>query len=148
MKPSLKIALFLTFTGIVLIGFIFIAHYYNSQFSTKKWCKTNGISAESKFSVTHFPNREAILDDLLATHELKGKTYKQICTLLGPYDGLTVDSTARQWTIIYEVLVDYEWDIDPRHTINLEITFPLRNGKRSPDACATGSYVDDYHAGE
>jgi hypothetical protein len=43
------------------------------KFTTKGWDDGDGIS---------FPKRESMVDDLLATHKLKGLTYKQALGLL------------------------------------------------------------------
>lgn len=43
------------------------------KFSTKAWNEGDGIT---------FPKREGMLDDLLATHKLKGLSYKQAVSLL------------------------------------------------------------------
>jgi len=61
-----------------------------------------------------YPNRDKMLDDLLQNHNLKGLTYKQLIDTLGKppdYDN------------IYEIVVYYKNDIDPRHVKVLEFTF-------------------------
>jgi len=61
-----------------------------------------------------YPNRDKMLDDLLQNHNLKGLTYKQLIDTLGQppdYDN------------IYEIVVYYKNDIDPRHVKVLEFTF-------------------------
>lgn len=143
---SAKIILLLAAVAALIVALLGVRNDYNAQFSTAKWRKTNGLPEDSKFAVTHFPEREAILDDLLKKHVMKGKTYRQIYQLLGQYDERIVDTAAQQWMIRYQVLIDYEWNIDPQHTMDLVIVFPLKNGHCAPDARAANSYVDDYRA--
>jgi len=60
------------------------------------------------------PNGDKMLDDLLQNHNLKGLTHKQLIDTLGKppdYDN------------IYEIVVYYKNDSDPRYVKVLEFTF-------------------------
>lgn len=61
-----------------------------------------------------YPNRDRMLDDLLKNYKLKGITYNQLIETLGAepdYDN------------IYEIVVYYQYDIDPQYVKVLEFTF-------------------------
>lgn len=65
-----------------------------------------------------YPYRDAMLNDLLTTYQLKGMSYKQLTKLLGEpqrWENLNIDSP------YYNIITDYGDDIDPVYTKTLII---------------------------
>lgn len=60
-----------------------------------------------------YPYRNDMIDDLLMTHDFKGKSLNQVFEVLGEHDGWC-DHNMHE--LEYQVLVDYGSDIDPVHT--------------------------------
>ncbi len=62
--------------------------------------------------------RENMVNDLIKNHLRKGMTYKQLTNLIGPPENYTdLDKN----TVIYNVMEDFGWDIDPVETKTLKI---------------------------
>lgn len=81
------------------------------KFDKEKWAEVADLMT--------FPNRKSMVDDLTKNIPLKGKSYKDIVSLLGqPQHSL--DSTMN---IGYEIYEDYGSDIDPIYTQTLVLHF-------------------------
>lgn len=92
----------------LIVAFIVILLAFSCD---KKFEKTGwNYSTDSGFPP---PARERMLDDLLSSHKLTGMKYSTIIELLGTPD--YQDSTH----LMYEIEVDYGYDIDPVYTKNL-----------------------------
>lgn len=76
------------------------------------------------------PEREKILDDLIANHKLVGLTYAQLTDSLGQPD------IQEAFTIGYRITEDYGSDIDPVRSKNLIFTF-------SEDSVITSFQADE-----
>jgi hypothetical protein len=73
-----------------------------------------------------YPNRDAMVQDLLDNHQLTGLATHAITELLGEEDHITlVEETgaAGRNYMTYQVLEDFGWDIDPVHTKYLVLEF-------------------------
>ncbi|WP_375587431.1 hypothetical protein [Flagellimonas aurea] len=57
-----------------------------------------------------YSNREAMVNDLIENYLYEGMSYSKLEELLGPHNNY---ANIGQWTIGYEIMVDYAWDIDP-----------------------------------
>jgi hypothetical protein len=81
------------------------------------------LSCEKKFEKVgwsssiepHFPpaDREKMLDDLLLNYQLVGMKYSDVTYLLGNPDYADTSH------LIYEIVIDYGYDIDPVYTKDL-----------------------------
>jgi len=67
-----------------------------------------------------YPNREKMLKDLINHRQLIGLSYKKIIELLGEPEKY---SDEKQNTATYNIVTDYERDIDPVYIKNLEVKF-------------------------
>lgn len=68
-----------------------------------------------------YPNRDAMVQDLLDTHKLMGLTMRAITELLGEADN--IDPTGRRNSLSYQIEIDFGWDIDPVYTKYLLLEF-------------------------
>lgn len=66
-----------------------------------------------------YKNRESMVNDLLKNHLKKGMRYKNVKNLIGEPQNY---ATRKSNTIVYTVMEDYGWDIDPVETKILIIT--------------------------
>jgi hypothetical protein len=80
-----------------------------------------------------FPARDSMFEDLIAHHQIKGLTYKQVIDSLGePANyGDTKDS------IYYDIVTNYGY-LDPKSGTRLDIGF-------NKDSIATGFKVVEWH---
>ena len=89
-------------------------------------CKDKNISFEKtgwnqdKDGIPCPPLREEMLDDLLQNHDLKGLTYKQLIDKLGEP---SICETCNDNTLNYEIVVEYNFDIDPVYIKTLEFHY-------------------------
>ena len=81
------------------------------KFDRNKWTQTADLMT--------FPNRKSMLDDLIKNFPLKGKSYKDIVSLLGQPQ-YYFDSTMQ---IGYKIDEDYGSDIDPIYSQTLLFQF-------------------------
>jgi hypothetical protein len=81
------------------------------KFDKTKWAEVADLMT--------FPNRKYMIDDLVQSYQLKGKTYHDLVELLGPPQS-KLDSTLR---VYYDIDVHYGRDIDPVYTKTLSIAF-------------------------
>lgn len=79
----------------------------------KKFDKTGW---QEKGDLYIYPNRNAMLQDLTANHQLKGLSYKQLIDLLGEPEAYT---GTKPYTVYYNVVTDYGADIDPVYVKHL-----------------------------
>jgi hypothetical protein len=73
-----------------------------------------------------YPNRDAMVQDLLDNHKLTGLTTSSVTELLGEEDHVELverSKTEGRNYITYQVLEDFGWDIDPVHTKYLVLEF-------------------------
>ena len=73
-----------------------------------------------------YPNRDAIIQDLLDNYSLIGLTTRSITDLLGEEDSIELvgkPKTDGRNYMTYQVLEDFGWDIDPVHTKYLVLEF-------------------------
>jgi hypothetical protein len=83
------------------------------KFEKKKW--------NSKSDVIFYDYREKMVKDLMKNHLKKGMNYKEVIDLLGKPDN--GQNTAPNNMMIYEIMTDYGWDIDPQKGKDLYIEF-------------------------
>lgn len=102
--------------------------------SQKKFNKADWNS----FRDGYFDKREPILEDLVTNYRLKGKSIKQLRTLLGPYD-LEVREVDNKLTIQMNVVTDFGWDIDPVYTKDLYLYL-------NKDSVVTSFEIKEHHA--
>ena len=117
-------------TIFVMVCFLYTllsACKYDSKFEKKKWQELNDMS---------YPYRNSMVQDLMKSYRLKGLTYRQLTSLIGEEEKNMTAISGDTNQIFYSVLTDYEWDIDPVHTITL--VFNLNKD----------SIVTDYHLEE
>ncbi|HNU55537.1 MAG TPA: hypothetical protein PKN30_03035 [Flavobacteriales bacterium] len=73
-----------------------------------------------------YPNRDAMVRDLMDHHKLTGLTTRAITELLGEEDRVELverpKAEGRNY-MTYQVLEDFGWDIDPVHTKYLVLEF-------------------------
>ena len=70
----------------------------------------NKAEWEEKGDLDIYPNRKAMLNDLITHYKLKGLSYKQLIDLLGkPEDYIDTEPN----TLYYNIIIDYGMDIDP-----------------------------------
>ena len=82
----------------------------DAKFDKAKWLQQDDMQ--------HYPYRLSMLKNLTGNYKLIGLTYFQLIELIGePQKNLVTDSMQ----IYYPILTDYGSDIDPVHTISLEI---------------------------
>ena len=67
-----------------------------------------------------YENRENMVNDLIENHLNKGMSYKNIIDLLGE-PGNYADLKPNE--IVYEIMVDYGWNIDPMEGKDLYLEF-------------------------
>ncbi|MBS1769733.1 MAG: hypothetical protein JSS77_08715 [Acidobacteria bacterium] len=73
-----------------------------------------------------FPNRDAMVEDLLHNHTLVGLTTRSVSNLLGEEDRVELVGKPKvdgRNYMTYQVLEDFGWDIDPVHTKYLVLEF-------------------------
>lgn len=80
-----------------------------------------------------YPYREAMLDDLVKHHQLKGLTYKQLTRQVG--EPARYDNDLNN--PYYNIIIDYGWDIDPVYTKVLSIQL-------NSDSVVTGYKVEEW----
>ncbi len=93
--------------------------------------KFDKIKWANQGDLTQFPYRKHMIDDLLNSIPLKGKTYPQIITMLGNPQ-MTVASDT-EFSISYEIDIDYGTDIDPVYIKNLRINFSMDSTVRDTE---------------
>lgn len=142
MKKSLIILTLLLVVG--LLGYLFFQN--RSHFTTEKWLFTDGVPREMGSTFTRYPKRDAIVNDLITHYDLKKRNYREIIELLGEADDSIEDSLKNEYGLVYPILIDYEWNIDPQHTKDLIIIFDLKNGIMTPKTSVKRFYLDDYYA--
>lgn len=99
---------------LIYILVIFILTSCNNQqikFDKEKWNERNDM---------FYANREKMVIDLMENHLKKGMTYKEVMNLLGTSESYQNDPPN---TIVYEIMVDYGWNIDPQKGKTLYIEF-------------------------
>ena len=113
---------------VAIIGLLFIAAC-NSIGVSNKFDKSKWIAKDDM----NYPMREAILNDLVTNHQLRGLTYKQLIDSLGePANyGDSKDS------IYYDVVVNYS-NLDPKSGKYLVLHL-------SKDSVVTGFKVVEWH---
>jgi uncharacterized lipoprotein YehR (DUF1307 family) len=80
-----------------------------------------------------YPYRDAMLDDLLKQHHLRGLTYKELTTKIGE----PVRALDNVGDAYYEIITDYGSDIDPVYTKILSI-------KLNKDSIVTDYKVEEW----
>lgn len=99
-------------------------HPFKTKFNKAKWNEKNDWE---------YPNRAAVLDDLLKYHQIKGLTYKQQTIQIGEPMRNDDDLTHPY----YDIIVDFGSDIDPVYTKVLSITL-------NKDSVVTGYEVKEW----
>lgn len=101
------------------LTFFFFSILICSSCQTKQ--KFDKLKWRESGDMMTFPNRKYMIDDVVKKHELKGKRYNEIVELLDkPQHEL--DTTMQ---IIYDVDIDYGFDIDPVYIKRLSIDFDM-----------------------
>jgi len=110
---------------LLLIFLVLLAAcHFNQRFDKLKW---------NTFDSMFYPYRDAMLDDLLKHHSLKGLTYKELTTQIGE----PVRSRDDKDNPYYQIVTDYGSDIDPVYTKILTIHL-------SKDSIVTGYKVEEW----
>lgn len=81
------------------------------EFDKEKWNEREDM---------FYANREKMVKDLMNNHLKKGMTSKEVVNLLGSSDNY---QNIPENTIVYEITVDYGWNIDPQKGKTLYIEF-------------------------
>ena len=68
----------------------------------------------------YYEYRELMVQDLITNHLQKGMSYKKVIDLLGEPN---YNSLNKSNEIMYEIMVDYHWNIDPTEGKDLYIKF-------------------------
>jgi hypothetical protein len=98
-----------------LLYLVLVITLYSCQekqfFDKAKWAEVADLMT--------FPNRKYMIDDLVKNYQLKGKKYAEIITLLDQPQSKLDSNMA----ILYDIEIDYGWDIDPVYSKTLTIFF-------------------------
>lgn len=81
------------------------------EFDKEKWNEREDM---------FYANREKMIKDLMNIHLKKGMTSKEVLNLLGSSDNY---QNIPENTIVYEIAVDYGWNVDPQKGKTLYIEF-------------------------
>ena len=98
---------------IVILGFILLSFACNNI----KFEKTGWIY---KGDVGMYPYRDKMLKDLTENNKLKGLTYRELITKIGPDENY---KSGFDSSIFYNIVTDYSWDIDPVYSKSLVFKF-------------------------
>lgn len=93
--------------AILLIGFLSCGR----KFDKEKWNKKDDI---------FYDYRESMVKDLMKNHLKERMTYNEVCELLGTSE---IFPATPPYTICYEIMVDFGWNIDPQRGKELYIEF-------------------------
>jgi hypothetical protein len=82
------------------------------KFQKEKWNEMNDM---------FYANREKMIADLMKSHLKKGMKYSEVLCLLGNSENYQNNPPN---TLVYEIMVDYGWNIDPKKgkTLYIELT--------------------------
>jgi len=94
-------------TSFFIITF-FLSCKQSKPFNEQGWATKDDIGG--------YPEREAMVDDLVSNH-LKGAHCNKVIAMLGRPDEL------QGAVLCYNIITDYGTDIDPVYTRNLEVYF-------------------------
>jgi hypothetical protein len=103
-----------------------IIHACNQDchFQKTKWLEKVDLS---------YPYRAIMLDDLVTNYELAGLNYQQLTDLLGQPDSLSNKLNE----VVYEIIVQYDMDVEPVYEKNLVFEF-------SPDSTVKSFKIEEY----
>jgi hypothetical protein len=96
---------------IFCIFLCFLCFSCGRKFEKEKWNEREG---------SYYAHREQMIKDLMENHLKKGMPYKEVIDLLGN-DEKYQDTPPN--TLVYEVMIDYGWNIDPQKGKTLYIEF-------------------------
>lgn len=117
-----------SFLKIIFILFFIIpiiqACNRNCHFEKIKWQQKEDLA---------YPYRDVMLDDLVTNYELAGLTYQQLTDLLGQPDSLS----DKKNEVVYEIIFEYDIDVDPVYVKNLVFEF-------SPDSTVKSFKIEEY----
>jgi hypothetical protein len=68
----------------------------------------------------YYANRESMVEDLMNNYLKKGMSYEDVINLLDQPENYT---NVEDYTVHYEIYLDYGWDIDPVEGTDLVIKF-------------------------
>jgi len=97
------------FVFLPILMILFVASSCQMKYNKKKW-------NEGSWEMEQFEFRDKMLDDLLETHQLKGKSLEELDKLFGDFRIDTFENDAK---ICFDIVTDYGWDIDPVYTKDL-----------------------------
>lgn len=112
----------------ILFFVVFVSCKQNVKFNKAEWVIIGDCN-------TH-PNREKMLIDLTENHKLRGLTYKQLVNKIGEPEKDVSNTNG----IYYEIVTDYEMDIDPVYVKNLEFEY-------NNDSIITEFKISEYKHG-
>jgi hypothetical protein len=104
----------------ILVFLLFSCH---QKFNKRLW--------EYRDDLGMYPYRKGMLDDVLKTVTIKGRSYSQIVSSLGESTGL------QDGKLYYNIVIDYGSDIDPVYGKDLIILF-------NNNSIATGYEVKEW----
>jgi hypothetical protein len=116
------------FIGLIISSFLLVScGRANRQikFDKAKWREMGDLAS--------FPARDSMLEDLVAHHQIKGLTYKQVIDSLGEPANYTDTGDSIQ----YDIITNYGY-LDPKSGTRLDIGF-------NKDSIATGFKVVQWH---
>jgi len=100
---------------IIILGIILLSFACNNiKFEKKGWIYRGDVGM--------YPNREKMLNDLTENNKLKGLTYRELISKIGPDENY---KSGYDTCIFYSIVTDYGWDIDPVYSKSL--VFKLNN---------------------
>lgn len=88
---------------------------------------------QAKGDLETYPNRKAMLNDLITHYQLKGLSYKQLIDLIGKPEDY---ADSKPNTLYYLIVIDYGRDIDPVYIKHLVITL-------GADSIVTGFKIEE-----
>lgn len=93
---------------------LFILFFSSCSFNQEKYNKQKW---NLKDDVGYYSYRDPMLKDLLKNHKIKGLNITELETLFGKIE---IDSLNKK-EILFNIVVDFGWDIDPVYTKDLII---------------------------
>lgn len=96
---------------VFVVSLLTSCNYQQVEFDKEKWNERDDM---------FYANREKMVADLMKNYLKKGMTYKEVINLLGTPENYHNDHSN---TIAYEIMVHYDWNIDPQKGKILYIDF-------------------------
>jgi hypothetical protein len=98
---------------LIVLTVCLISCQQNKKFDKEKWAELGDLGT--------YPNRQSMLDDLISSHKLVGRSFSETIDLLGE----PVFSNGQANTFHYDIDVDYGYDIDPIYVKTMSFQFNI-----------------------